>query len=304
MPPGAARKEESVSYSPKVYKSRAGYEALMAWYDAALERLAVPHEVITIDTRYGETHVIAAGPSDRLPVVFLHGWNGNSMMWEHQIPIFAKEYRVYAPDTIGQVGKSAPVRPSQRGPGYAEWLVDLLDALVLDQASFVGISGGAWLTLKLATLAVERISKAVLLSAAGFTPPTARFMLRALAMASAMTFAPTQAASQFGRLPKPPGQPVNSDFLELFDLLISHQKNQQPPVVLSDGDLKKLTAPTLLLMGQYEAVLGPQAVLAKARSVLPNLVSAEIIPDAGHDLISDRPNVVNERLLKFLAETR
>ena len=54
-------------------------------------------------------------------------------------------------------------------------------------------------------------------------------------------------------------------------------------------------------MGQYEALFRPQAVVAQARKLLPNLAAAEIVTDAGHTMNYDRPDFVNERLLEFLS---
>jgi len=54
---------------------------------------------------------------------------GNAMLWRPQFSPLSQSHRVYAPDPIGEPGKSASVRHSWRGPGYAEWLVDVFDAL-------------------------------------------------------------------------------------------------------------------------------------------------------------------------------
>jgi len=70
-----------------------------------------------------------------------------------------------------------------------------------------------------------------------------------------------------------------------------------------EADLRKLDAPTLLLVGQHEIFYKPEVVLAKANKVLPNLRAAEIVPGAGHAMHADHPDVVNARILKFLKGT-
>jgi pimeloyl-ACP methyl ester carboxylesterase len=60
-----------------------------------------------------------------------------------------------------------------------------------------------------------------------------------------------------------------------------------------------LAAPTLVLVGEREVVFDPRRVLERARRLIPD-VSAEMLPDAGHDMTFDHPEGVNERVLRFL----
>src|SRR4051812_37036302 len=105
-------------------RSHAGYSVMMTSYDGALQRLRVPYESLIVPTRFGETHLLATGPLDRPPLVLLHGGIGNALSWRSQLTRFSRMYRVYAPDVIGQPGKSAPIRLAFNGPGYAQWLED------------------------------------------------------------------------------------------------------------------------------------------------------------------------------------
>jgi len=66
--------------------------------------------------------------------------------------------------------------------------------------------------------------------------------------------------------------------------------------------LRALACPVLLLVGAYEAAFDQQAVLRRARRLMPDL-AAEILADAGHDMTFDNPRAVNARVLRFLKET-
>ncbi|HEV8045754.1 MAG TPA: hypothetical protein VGP38_11275 [Rubrobacter sp.] len=102
-----------------IYKSPEGEAEIRALYDEALADLGTGYESLTVGTRYGGTHVLAVGPEDAPPVVFLPGGNFlNPTCLRWFLPL-AEEHRVYAPDLVGQPGKSAQTRPSAKDDGHA-----------------------------------------------------------------------------------------------------------------------------------------------------------------------------------------
>jgi pimeloyl-ACP methyl ester carboxylesterase len=289
-----------------VYRSDAGWRAMMTWYDACLARLPIVYEALTIPTRHGETHLLTCGNGGAEPVLLLHGTEGSALSWRYQLAALASSYRVYALDIIGSAGRSAPTRPPYGGSGYAEWLEDVLDALSLHRAAFVGISNGCWLIWKLAAHAPERISRAVLLSANGLVPVRFPFTLARYRAADLLR---THVASRFltpalvrqaFQRTLAPGAAIDEDEVEWFSLLLKHYRFAYPPDVLSDAAQALLTAPALLLMGARDLFFDARSAVAKGRRILPHLRHAEILPDAGHGMILDSPAVVNARILEFL----
>ena len=85
--------------------------------------------------------------------------------------------RIYAPDTIGQPGKTRGPRVSANDSSLGDWVVDVLDALELPSAAFVAASYGAGVFLRLATVAPTRIDRAVLVVPAAMTSVPVRSML-------------------------------------------------------------------------------------------------------------------------------
>jgi pimeloyl-ACP methyl ester carboxylesterase len=58
----------------------------------------------------------------------------------------------------------------------------------------------------------------------------------------------------------------------------------------------------LLLIGQNEVIYGSiDGTVKRARRLIPN-IQTEIIPDAGHLPNIDQFEIVNTRIMKFLAE--
>src|SRR6266496_1193597 len=98
---------------------------VMAAYDAEVARAPVPYQSQMVSTRYGATHILSGGPLDAPPVFLFHHWRASAAGIGASFPFLFPSYRVYMPDIIGQMGKSAPTRPPTDGSAYAEWVVDL-----------------------------------------------------------------------------------------------------------------------------------------------------------------------------------
>jgi pimeloyl-ACP methyl ester carboxylesterase len=296
-----------------LYHTYSGYEAAMAWYDRAWERLTVPVESFMLSTRFGETHVISAGPPDAPAVALIQGLGGNAMLWEPQIADLAVSYRVYAIDVVGQTGRSAPTRPSYRDTSYSLWLTDVLDALGVERISLVGLSMGGRLAMQFTGFTPQRIHRLALLSSIGIGMQSFRFIRRALPIGLQLG---RPADERLRRLIQAivgvPGRTLDERVSEAMFLLLKHFRFGTGPREVLDGlsllfalpseDLQRLSAPTLLLMGEYEVLFNPQTVLERARRLMPGLVAAEIVPNAGHVMNYDQPAWVNDRLMLFLSD--
>ncbi len=275
---------------------------MMAWYDRALARLPAGCESRLLRTRYGATHVISAGPETAPAVVLIHGLNANALMWSSQIAALATGYRVHALDVIGTAGRSAPLRLPYDSRGHADWLIQALEALETPEASFVGAGFGAWLILRLAGLAPERIRRAALLSPAGLLPVRWKYLVPILW--DVLYINDDQAQRLARRLLAPPAAPLDAEAVEMLYLNLKHL---QPPFEAPDltpAQIGRLRAPALVLVGEHDDVWNPRELLAMAHACLPDLRAAEIVPGAGHGLTASHPAWVSARLLRFLQTER
>jgi pimeloyl-ACP methyl ester carboxylesterase len=149
-----------------IYKSREGEAEIQALYDEALGGLGLRYENLTVGTCAGHTHVIAVGPEDAPPVVFLPGGNFLNPTCLRWFSPLADDHRLYAPDLIGQPGRSSQTRPSPKGDGHARWVEDVLDGLGLRRVPLLGLSYGAGIAIRTLGYAPERVSRAALVSPA------------------------------------------------------------------------------------------------------------------------------------------
>jgi len=270
-----------------IYKSPAGKSEIMALYDAVLARWPVPYEAITIPTRHGETFVIASGDKSAPPLVLLHGSASNAVSWVGDVTEYSQHFRVYAVDLPGEAGRSAENRPAWDGPGFAEWLDDVLDGLKIQKTALLGISQGGWTALKFATNHPERVTRLVLLTPGGVMPARPSFILKAVFL------------SMFGRwgaerinrivIGK---QPIHPEAVKFMDAILTHFKARMGKEYLfSDDELKRLTMPTLLIGGTEDALIPMESVVPRMQKFVPQLKAA-LIPGMSHAVINMAGQVI------------
>jgi pimeloyl-ACP methyl ester carboxylesterase len=263
--------------------------------------MGITYETKHVETRFGSTHTVISGNRTGKSIVLWHGGNANSTTWTNWIAALGPTYRLYAIDTIGEMGKSAASRPSKTGPAYGQWAAETLEGLGLRRANMIGASNGGWLIIKLGSVAPEVIGSAVLISSAGFRPINKKFVLRF--MMPYLIKSPPEMARRFLELLSPPDLPPNPDILEQFELIMEHFRlDQRSPPVIPNVEIRRLTAPTCLMMGQYEVTFDPYRVIERGLSLLPNVIRAEIVPGVGHMMTHERPDLVITRVTSFLKE--
>jgi pimeloyl-ACP methyl ester carboxylesterase len=278
-----------------MFKTPAGQARYFAAYDATMALWSVPVTALEVPTRFGTTHVNACGADDAPPLVLLHGAAISSTMWYPNAAALSRSYRVYAPDIIGEMGKSVRAVPAMKPAAYIDWLNDLFDGLGLAQAHVGGISLGGWLAIQLAHMAPQRVMKLVLLSPASLLSIRPLFYLRVAAAILVPFLSPETRQALFLGVASPQAGPAVRQLMTPTDF----KYTMAFPAVNKDQELKQIHAPTLLLVGGREVIYDPKAAIKRAIKLIPH-IEAELISGAGHALNLDQPEMVNQRLLAFL----
>jgi pimeloyl-ACP methyl ester carboxylesterase len=285
------------------FKTPEGEARFLAAYDAALKLWPVPYEELDIPTRFGLTHVVAAGPKNAPVLVLLHGYMATSAMWGPNIADFSREYRVYAIDVMGQPNKSVPDHPIRDADDYVAWLTATLDALDLRRVSLLGMSFGGLIALQYAVAAPERIQRLVLLSPGGFLPMVKQFSLRGMLMAFFPTRFTVNSFMSWAGIAKKDAEQV----LDLMYLGAKHFRmpkdtmrvNRDATNPLSDNELQSLHMPVLLLFGDGEVIYDSAQACDRARRLIPHF-EGELIPGCRHDMCFSQSRIVDARVLDFL----
>ena len=127
-----------------------------------------------IDAGGVRTHYLEAGEGPVLVLVHGGGAGADSYgNWKDCFPIFARHFRVIAPDMIGfgKTDKPSPDTYVYDQPGRNRHIADFLDALDLSGVAVVGNSMGGATALGVALDRPELLSRIVLMGSAGLPIP-------------------------------------------------------------------------------------------------------------------------------------
>ena len=94
------------------------------------------------------------------PLVLVHGFLGSSKIWEPQIELLKKNYRVVTPDLPG-FGKSNKAKPYNNIYDMAQTILDCLKKKKIEKFYLLGHSMGGMIVQEMAKLAGERIIKLI-----------------------------------------------------------------------------------------------------------------------------------------------
>ncbi|MFA5112460.1 MAG: alpha/beta hydrolase [Desulfobaccales bacterium] len=259
-----------------IYRSARGQAEVIALYEKKLANLAVETRSRMVETRFGHTHVLTAGPQEAPPVMMLTGIStGAPRMLEWFRPLI-KDFRLYAPDPIGQPGRSAQTRVPPGDHNYGKWMVDVLDGLGLEQLPFIGVSFGGGILLDTASYAPERISRAALIAPAGLTPvPFISSAVKFFIPCLLYRYFPSR-ERLIGTIRPLAGQ-IDDYSLQVFDATLRHVKlNVAPPGPFDRETLAGFKAPTLLFLAKSDIFLPVESARRRAQELLPSLTAVEV----------------------------
>jgi pimeloyl-ACP methyl ester carboxylesterase len=232
------------------------------------------------------------------PLILIHGAGGSSGYWDIQLSELSKKLRVIAIDLPGH-GKSERLKERVSIERYAEHVAGFMKQIKLNRAVMLGHSMGGLVVQQLVLKHPELFEKLIIVDSA------AKF--------------PGSGGSEFADRVR--NQPETfSEFLPMFfskktlseGNLTSILKHLQPssvfdPNVLADDfevtgaldlreKIKGITVPTLIIVGAEDRLL------SLSQFIHENIKESEIeiIPDAGHLPMLEKPDEFNKAILRFI----
>ena len=263
------------------FKSEEGKKEVLKYYDLLLTKGSLEHEKIMVNTSYGETFIITMGIKELPPLILLHGSGMNSAMWIKEMEEYSKTHRVYAVDMPGEPGKSDENQLPFEGDDFSNWLNDVFNELLIEKASIVGISLGAWLGTKFAIKYSDKVDKLVLLCPAGIGPQKKSFIFKFLFY------------SLFGEKGIDKlyfiiyGDKTIPEIMLNYQKLISKHFNFRKVTIpiFSDNELRKLTMPVALFVGGKDVMLHSEKTANRLGSLL-NHAEINFIQEEGHSIVN------------------
>jgi pimeloyl-ACP methyl ester carboxylesterase len=262
-------------------------------------------------------HVAEAGQGDA--VVLQHGWPQHWWQWRHLIPALAERYRVICPDLRGFGWSEEPADDDYRKETLIDDLLALLEELGIERIRYVGHDWGAFLGFLLCLRADHPVERMVLMSAlppwpppggpdlkgvATFTyqlpmvaPAPGPFKTRAaeaaLRVGRSDDWAPEELDAYLAPMHLPRGRRATTLLYRTFLL------RELAPIARGKYLSRRMSVPTRFLIGERDLFYDPS--LEKLLRLNADDIELEAVAGARHFLPEERPDVVRDRVLEFLA---
>ena len=240
-------------------------------------------------------------------LVLLHAFPLNARMWEGQLGLADGGWRVIAPHFRG-VDAGAGDPPTVSIDDYAGDVIDLLDALHIDQAVIGGLSMGGYTAFAILRHAARYVQGLILADTRA--EADAPEGLEARRKMLELVHAKGAAAVAEEMIPKLLGETTRRSRADVIDIVRSLILANSPEAIagsvralMSRPDstplLPAIHVPTLILVGAEDTVT-PPALSEKMHHAIAGS-ELTVIPGAGHLANLEQPDLFNAALARFIS---
>lgn len=285
-----------------IYKSAEGKKAIQDSYESYLQTFDVLFDRVYVDTRFGKTHTLVTGPENGKPLFILQGGNCINPMTLAWFKDLLKDYRVYAPDTIGHPGFSEEVRVSAKDEDFAYWISDIMNHFNVEKSAFIGPSYGAGIILRLATFLPKKIDCAILVAPAGIKLGSKYDMIRSI-LIPLIAFNRNGSERSLDKIANvmSAGSMRERDKRIIGEVFKYVKLEQNMPKLTVKKELLHYNSPTMVIVGERDIFFSEKKINRAVQHIVPNLVSYHSF-DMGHFPAEKMLEQINSEVKGFLSQ--
>ena len=268
----------------------------------------IPGKFIQIDSQ--KIRYIDSGSG--IPLVFIHGFGASIYSWRKNLDPISKYHRICAPDLPGFGYSDKPLDADYTIDAYAEFIIQFMDKLQIQQAILVGHSLGGGIALLASLKYPSRVKALILLDAEAYpiTPPLMLKVAKLPVIRSIIHRAIGEWVVRISLKRSYYDHSLITDHLvdEYYRPFLTENGKAVAIKVLQAMDFAKLKElprryrrirkKTLIIWGKEDQI--SRIHLAhKLKKDLPN-ARLKIIAQSGHLVQEEKPEVVNRAILNFV----
>ena len=260
----------------------------------------MPYQKVNDIQIYYELH----GPENADVIVLSNGIFMSTASWGYQVAAFKKHFRVLLYDCRGMWQSDHPAGPYSMEQ-HADDLAALLTALGIEKAHIGGISYGGEISMIFALKYPQLTRSLIISSSVSQIDPMLQVMgkswMSALRNNDADTLFEVTFPANFSEpwIAANPGvqEPTRRKYHEM-DLKAAEELMLAFSKVDFTAELKKITAPTLVLVGELDILKSRKY----AEIITHEISGAElvVIPHGGHAICMEKPGEFNDVVLGFV----
>lgn len=277
----------------------------------------------------GSARVAYRDEGNGRPVLLLHGCPFSSFIWRKIIPILSPRFRCLAPDLLGLGDTETPPDADWSLPAQARTILAFLDALSIDVADVVAHDHGGAVAQIIAADQPHRIGRLVLTNSEAYDNWPSRDELPFIRATQVPLLGPLilwlWSQPSLFRIVLRSGRAVYNPAVLTPELLAgyiranfgtAHRRaktrrflsgqidpsNNRSTLAALPG-VKRFDHPTLIVWAAADPHFGPEWA-EKLRRDIPGAQRLELLADAGHLLMEERPAELAGYIVDFLGENQ
>jgi len=282
------------------FTSAAAQDRFQAAYDAALELLPRPDQVLDVRTGFGIVRLyrFGDGPARSVPLVLLPGRASAAPVWAANLPTLVEQGPVYALDLLGEPGMSVQSRPITSADDHAAWLQEVLALLPAPRLDLLGLSIGGWTAMNLVARRATKVRSVVLLDPVlVYAPLAPAAVVRSIP--AGLPWLPRTWRDRFTSWTAADAPVRDEPVARMIEAGMRDYRLRLPaPRRIPAGLLAGIDVPVLVVVAGRSRMHDPAALAATARHATPN---AEVIvyPTASHAVNGEYPQRVAQDVAAF-----
>jgi pimeloyl-ACP methyl ester carboxylesterase len=283
-----------------IYKSDNGKKRITQHYENYIKSFKFEVERSYIETSFGKTHMLTAGPIEGKPLFILQGGNCINPMTLSWFSPLIEKYRIYAPDTIGHPGYSDQNRISAKDNSFAQWISELMNYFEIERCAFIGPSYGAGIILRLAAYMPDKIDCSILVSPAGIQLGSKLEMIKSILL-PLILFNTTSSGKYLSKITTI--MSANSmkeiDKQIIGDIFRYTKLEHDMPKLTEKDELINYHSPTLVIAGKEDIFFPAERLNKIVQEIISNLIAFKPF-DMGHFPSEEYLKIINREIKDFL----
>lgn len=267
--------------------------------------LTVPTEELTVETSFGRTHALVAGPSEAPPLVVVHGALASSAHVLPELGPLVETRRIFAIDVVGQSAWSEDRRLPLDDDSYARWLLEVCDRLGLHRFALLGVSWGGFVASRAAAFAPDRLTHLILMVPAGFVANDFWPGLRDAGWPF-LLYRMSPSKARLERFARTVYTTLDPEWTEWFgEALRCYRFDIRVPPLAKPGELDAVRCPTLVFGAEHDAQFPGARLLVRAKELVPH-AEVELLEGSRHcpPLTDEFRRWLATRVETFLSDRR